>query len=94
VVELGPDRLQVQGTVRLDTLGALLSRDLEHPDVITVSGLILALLGRPPRRGDAVRWNGFEFRVSLLHGKGVAIALVTPKEPEEVSGEPEPPTAA
>jgi CBS domain containing-hemolysin-like protein len=86
VVEVGPDRLQVQGTVRLDTLGALVSRDLEHPDVITVSGLILALLGRPPRRGDAVQWHGFEFRVSLLHGRGVAIAIVIRKEPDAESG--------
>jgi CBS domain containing-hemolysin-like protein len=85
IVELGPDRLQVQGTVRLDTLGALVAHDLDHPDVITVSGLILALLGRPPRRGDAVQWQGFEFRVSLLHGRGVAIAIVIPKETERES---------
>jgi CBS domain containing-hemolysin-like protein len=80
VVELGPDRLQVQGTVRLDTLGARVGRELEYHDVITVSGLILALLGRPPRRGDMVRWRGLEFRVSLLHGRGVAIATVTVQE--------------
>lgn len=76
IVELGPERLQVQGTVRLDTLGAAVSRDLEHPDVITVSGLILALLGRPARRGDSVRWRGFEFQVKLLHGRGVEVAVV------------------
>jgi CBS domain containing-hemolysin-like protein len=83
VVELGPDRLQVQGTVRLDTLAARFNRDLEYHDVITVSGLILALLGRPPRRSDVVRWQGLEFRVSLLHGRGVAIATVTVREPVE-----------
>jgi CBS domain containing-hemolysin-like protein len=82
IVELGPDRWQVQGTVRLDTVGAAVGRDLEHEDVITVSGLILALLGRPPRRGDAVHWRGFEFRVGLLHGRGVAIAIVERVEPE------------
>lgn len=76
IVELGPDRWQVQGTVRLDTLGDALGRDLEHEDVMTVSGLVLALLGRPPRRGDVVTWAGFEFRVGLLHGRGVGIALV------------------
>lgn len=85
IIELGPDRRQVQGTVRLDTLGALVSRDLDHPDVITVSGLVLALLGRPPRRGDTVQWHGFEFRVGLLHGRGVALAIVTPKEAEEAT---------
>jgi CBS domain containing-hemolysin-like protein len=82
IIELGPDRWQVQGTVRLDTLGAEVDRDLEHDDVITVSGLILALLGRPPRRGDIVHWKGFDLRVSLLHGRGVAIAVVERAEPD------------
>lgn len=77
IVELGPNRYQVQGTVRLDTLGERLDRPLEHPDVITVSGLILALLGRPARRGETVRWAGLDFRVGLLHGRGVGIAIVT-----------------
>ncbi|MGA1371826.1 MAG: hemolysin family protein [Pseudomonadales bacterium] len=76
IVELGPDRWQVQGTVRLDTLGDALGRDLEHEDVMTVSGLVLAVLGRPPRRGDVVTWSGFDFRVVLLHGRGVGLAIV------------------
>ena len=62
--------------MRLDSLGAAVDRDLEHDDVITVSGLILMLLGRPPRRGDTVHWRGFDLRVSLLHGRGVRIAEV------------------
>jgi CBS domain containing-hemolysin-like protein len=88
IVELGPDRLQVQGTVRLDTLGERLDRHLEHEDVITVSGLILALLGRPARRGDVVHWTGVEFRVTLLHGHGVAMAIVTQRggtSPEDLT---------
>lgn len=87
IIELGPDRWQVQGTVRLDTLGEAVERDLDHEDVITVSGLILALLGRPPRRGDSVHWHGFEFRVGLLHGRGVAIAIVERAEPESAAEE-------
>lgn len=90
LLELGPDRLQVQGTVRLDTLGERLDRHLEYEDVITVSGLILALLGRPARRGDVVRWSGLEFRVSLLHGRGVGIAIVTRREAEAPPDGPSP----
>jgi CBS domain containing-hemolysin-like protein len=87
IVELGPDRWQVQGTVRLDTLSAAVDRDLEHDDIITVSGLILGLLGRPARRGDSVYWHAFRFTVSLLHGRGVAIAIVERAEPERVPAE-------
>ncbi|MGA0839510.1 MAG: hemolysin family protein, partial [Pseudomonadales bacterium] len=85
IVELGPDRWQVQGTVRLDTLGDALGRDLEHEDVMTVSGLVLAVLGRPPRRGDVVTWSGFDFRVVLLHGRGVGLAIVERDEESMIS---------
>lgn len=87
IAEIGPDRWQVQGTVRLDTLGEVLARDLERDDVITVSGLVLAELGRPARRGDVVRWHGFEFRVDLVYGRGVAMAIVEREEPPRVGPE-------
>ncbi|MBK1701095.1 hemolysin family protein [Thiococcus pfennigii] len=78
ILPIGPRRFQVQGTVRLDTLGAVLGGALEHPDVDTVSGLILGELGRPPRVGDRVAWAGFDFSVGALYGRGVRHVIVTP----------------
>ena len=77
VLPLGTGRFQVQGTVRLDRLGDLVGRELEHPEVDTVSGLILSELGRPPRLGDRIQWSGLDFQVSRLHGRGVRQAVVT-----------------
>lgn len=84
---VGPHRHQVQGTLRLDTLGERLDRELEHPDVDTVSGLVLSELGRPPRVGDRVHWQGIELEVSRLHGHGVRQAIVTDHgAPDEAGG--------
>ena len=77
VVPAGPGRYIVQGAVRLDTLGDITGQVLEHPEVDTVSGLILSELGRPPRVGDRVRWSGLDFDVTGLIGRGVRQAIVT-----------------
>ena len=64
-------RLHVPGTARLDEVGDRLSMTLEHEQVESVSGLVLALLGRPPRPGDAVTYAGVRFEVTAVHGRGV-----------------------
>ncbi len=59
------------GRVRLETLGELLGRELEHEEVDTLGGLVLDLLGRPARVGDRVRWEGLEVEVLTVEGHGV-----------------------
>lgn len=67
----------VAGTVRLEELGELLERDIEHEEVDTVSGIILSLTGRPPEIGDRVSYEGLAFEVTRIEGHGVAEARVT-----------------
>lgn len=81
ILPVGLSGYQVQGTVRLDTLGDRIGRVLAHPEVDTVSGLILCELGRPAARGDEVRWNGLRFEVSGSHGHGVRQAMLTLESP-------------
>ncbi|MCK9485330.1 MAG: hemolysin family protein [Dehalococcoidia bacterium] len=76
-------RLHVAGTARLDELEEYLRHSLTHDEVETVSGLVLALLERPPRMGDAVRYQGLRFQVAQVDGRGVARTLVTVEEPDE-----------
>jgi CBS domain containing-hemolysin-like protein len=69
---------RVLGTVRLSALGERLGSSLDHPEVGSVSGLVLALLGRPARVGDVVTSRGYRFEVTALHGLGVAECAVQP----------------
>lgn len=91
VLPVGLAGYQVQGTVRLDTLADRIGRNLEHPHIDTVSGLVLSELGRPPVLGDVVRWRGVQFEVSGLIGRGVRQATLTLVAPDPAAPEePEP----
>ena len=65
------DVVFARGTVRLDEVGERFGVTVEHEDVDSVSGLVLTLLGRPPRTGDAVSYQGLRFEVRAVAGLGV-----------------------
>jgi len=74
-------RLLVRGTVRLKDAGDAIGRSLEHPEVQTISGLVLALLGRPAAVGDVVTWNNVRIEVTAVAGRGVADTALTYRTP-------------
>ena len=74
-------RLLVRGTVRLKDAGDAIGRSLEHPDVQTISGLVLSLLGRPAVVGDVVTWNNVRIEVAAVAGRGVVDAALTYRTP-------------
>jgi CBS domain containing-hemolysin-like protein len=69
-------RLHVPGTMRLSEVGEQLGVVLEHEEVDSTSGLILALLGRPPEVGDTVEYDDVRFEVAQVEGHGIKEALV------------------
>ena len=69
--------LRARGTVRLDEVGQYWDLDLEHEDVDSVSGLVLAELGRTPVVGDVIEWDRLRVEVLEVRGKGVGVARVT-----------------
>jgi len=76
-------RLRVPGTMRLDELGHFFDLELAHEDVDSVSGLVLTLLGRPPKLGDSVRYDRLRLDVTGVKGRGVDEAAVTLLSPRE-----------
>lgn len=77
IVKVAPGRLLVRGTVRLKDAGDALGVSLEHPDVHSISGLVLALLGRPAVVGDSVTCGRVRIDVTAVAGRGVAEATLT-----------------
>jgi CBS domain containing-hemolysin-like protein len=63
--------VRAAGTLRLDELGQHFDVDLEHEEVDSVSGLVLAVLGRPPAVGDVVDYGRIRLEVLAVTGRGV-----------------------
>jgi CBS domain containing-hemolysin-like protein len=66
----------VQGGVALSELEAVLQVEFGREDVNTVGGLVLALLGRVPRPGDALDLGGYHFEVEQVARRRVRRVLV------------------
>ena len=73
----GKGGFRVEGTVRIDEVGEALGCELEHPDVDSVSGLVLAVLGRLPVVGEAVEYDHVRFEVTKVERHGVGEARVS-----------------
>jgi CBS domain containing-hemolysin-like protein len=71
LVGLPDGSARVAGTLRLDELGQHFDIGLEHEEVDSVSGLVLARLGRPPLVGDVVEYGRLRLEVIRLNGLGV-----------------------
>ena len=59
---------------------------LEHDEVDSVSGLILTLLGRPPRVGDVVTYDHVRFEVTAIEGLGVSQCVAVLEETGDTTG--------
>ncbi len=81
--------LRVQGGLLLDELEQHYGVQLDCPDVDTVGGLIMALLGRIPRPGDQVEWQGVRFVVETVDGRAVGTARVILPAPLREPGDGE-----
>jgi len=70
----------IAGMLRLDEASDLVEVDLSSPfEVDTVGGLILSLLGRPPRTGDLVEYKGVLLEVTEIDGYAVGRCKIKKK---------------
>ena len=77
VVPLGAGRWRAAGRVNVHDLGAELGVELPDEEWDSVGGLVLGLLGRVPRVGDAVEVSGLRIAVSARRGRRVVEVVVT-----------------
>jgi CBS domain containing-hemolysin-like protein len=75
--------LQVDGGARIEEVGEALGVVLEHDEVASVSGLVLALLGRPPEIGDEIVYDHVRFQVVAVRGHGVGSCVVSKADEPE-----------
>ncbi len=60
----GKPSYSVRALTRIEDFNEYFTAQLPDEDYDTVGGLVMAQLGRLPRRGDVVRFDDFEFRVT------------------------------
>ena len=65
----------------------LFDLELVHEEVDSVSGIVLTLLGRPPRVGDSVRYDRLQLDVTAVKGHGVDEVAVTLRESEDAASD-------
>lgn len=74
LVKVGEGRWEAPGRLELAEFNERAGAAIQAPGARTLSGLILAQLGRRPRPGDEVKHGGFTFRV--LEAQGIIILKV------------------
>jgi putative hemolysin len=78
----GPERLpdgslRVPGRMSIDDLSEELGVELPDTEWDTVGGLVFNLLGHVPEEGEAVRFQGLEFRTERVQGRRIALVRIT-----------------
>ena len=82
VRRVGPERWLVDGTVRLDEVGRLLSTPLPVGDYETIAGFVIDQLGRIPTTGAAATAEGWTFVAQRVDGVRLARVLIRPEGEE------------
>jgi magnesium and cobalt transporter len=72
----GRPSYSVRALTRIEDFNEYFDAQLPDEDYDTVGGLVMAQLGRLPRRGDVVGFGGFEFRVTKADRRSVDMLQV------------------
>jgi magnesium and cobalt exporter, CNNM family len=77
VQPIDENTLLVNGRLQIDELSELLDVELPNTEWDTVGGLMAALLGQVPARGQEVTFQGLTFRAERVQGRRLAKVLIT-----------------
>jgi CBS domain containing-hemolysin-like protein len=87
----GDLRFWVSGRLTLDDLSEAVGHDFRRDDVTTVGGLILDVLGRVPRAGEALALGPFRVRVERVVRRKIQrvfLERIAPSDADAVAEEP------
>ena len=71
ISRVNDDTWVIDGTVPVEDLGELMHQELEDDDWNTAAGLVMAELGRVPRLGDQISFEGHTLKVIGLRGRRI-----------------------
>ena len=83
VERLDDGSLRVRGSTPIDDVSEELGVELPDTEWDTVGGLVLNLLGHVPEEGEAVRFDGVEFRTEHVQGRRIASVRITRRTPAD-----------
>ncbi|MBM3675747.1 MAG: HlyC/CorC family transporter [Actinobacteria bacterium] len=70
--------IRIPGKTPIDDVSEALGIELPDTEWDTVGGLVFNLLGHVPEPGEAVRFQGLEFRTERVEGKRIASVAIVP----------------
>lgn len=78
--KLSDDVLVIDGSISLQEFNELSGASIEDPDVETVAGYLLKIMGKIPSEGEEEQFQHFIFRVLKMSGKRIALIEVRKSE--------------
>jgi putative hemolysin len=80
---LAGGEVEVDGKLNLDEIAEIAAVELPEGPYATIAGFVMAELGRLPRTGDAVEYDGVRIAVVRTDGRRVARVRLTPRAARE-----------
>jgi CBS domain containing-hemolysin-like protein len=77
VEPVSDSRVRVSARLPIDEVNELLDVELPHEEWDTVGGLVFGLVGRVPRPGETVTYDGLEFTTERVTGRRIQKVLIS-----------------
>ncbi len=77
IVERAPGEYVVKALTPLEDFNARLKTGFTHAEIDTIGGFVMARLGRVPRRGETIEFEGLRFEVLRADSRRVHLLKVT-----------------
>jgi len=74
---------QIDGSMRIEEANEEMGLEIPEGDYETVAGFILSLLGRIPRQGKQIKYQGMKIVVTKMRGLKIEEVLLTKEKKRE-----------